>query len=118
MIIYHITSNSDWARAKKIGEYRAPSLDTEGFIHASTLEQVVETANLYYQGVQDLVLLKIDTDQSKPEVRFDPVYRHGQEDTFPHIYGPLNLNAVVEVIDFPTGLDGKFTLPDALTRRF
>jgi hypothetical protein len=33
---------------------------------------------------------------------------------FPHIYGPLNLDAVTEVMDFPCGPDGRFVLPAAL----
>lgn len=117
MVVYHITKNETWEQAKAAGEYTSPSLQTEGFIHASTLEQVVDTANRYYHGQNGLVLLAIAVNQSQPEVRFDPVYAHGKEETFPHIYGPLNLNAVVDVIDFPPNEDGSFSLPAALTRR-
>ena len=118
MIIYHITRREDWDQAKAAGEYTVPSLENEGFIHASTLEQVVDTANRYYRGQTELVLLAIDTNQSKAEVRFDPVYLHGEEQKFPHIYGPLNINAVVDVLEFSPQPGGDFSLPDALTRRF
>lgn len=117
MIIYHITRREDWEQARAAGEYTAPSLESEGFIHASTLEQVVDTGNRYYRGQQGLQVLAIDTEQVKAEVRFETVYRHGEEQQYPHIYGPLNLNAVVDVIDFPPQPGGEFSLPDALTRR-
>lgn len=118
VIVYHITQHEVWEQAKAAGEYTAPSLESEGFIHASTLEQVVDTANRFYRGQQKLVLLAIETEKTKAEVRFDPVYTHGAEQKFPHIYGPLNLEAVVDVLEFPPQPGGEFSLPDALTRRF
>lgn len=118
MFIYHITPRLEWEKARGLGQYTAPSLAQEGFIHASTREQVVDTANRFYHGQSDLVLLAIDPQRAKPEVRFDPVTTHGAEQKFPHIYGPLNLDAVVEVIDFPPGEKGDFSLPGSLTDRF
>lgn len=111
MRIYHITARADWEKAQAAGQYTAESLGSEGFIHASTLEQVVHTAHRYYQGRHGLVLLVIDPERAKPEVRFDPVQLEGQETRFPHIYGPLNLDAVVDVLPFEPGADGEFTLP-------
>ncbi len=108
MIIYHITSRNDWEKAKQAGQYTAPSLAQEGFIHASTGEQVAGTANLLFRGQLGLVLLVIDTAQVLAEVRFDVVHTHGAEQRFPHIYGPLNLDAVQNVIDFRPNPDGKF----------
>jgi uncharacterized protein (DUF952 family) len=118
MIVFHITNHVNWEQAKKQGQYTAPSLQTEGFIHASTLEQLVGTANRFYQGQPGLLLLKIDTNQVKSEVRFDDVNLDGEQTQFPHIYGPLNLEAVVEVLEFPPNADGSFELPAELTRRY
>ncbi len=112
-IIYHITSQSEWERARAAGAYTAPSLAQEGFIHASTREQVIRTANLYFQGAAGLVLLCIDAARLTAELRYDPVPGTGQQ--FPHIYGPLNLDAVIAVIAFPAHpLTGQFELPDSL----
>jgi uncharacterized protein (DUF952 family) len=108
VIIYHITTDSEWHKALQDGQYSAPSLHQEGFIHASTGEQVAGTANLFFQGQGGLVLLVIDTDRLIAEVRFDAVSAHGTEQFFPHIYGTLNLDAVMEVLEFQPNADGKF----------
>ncbi len=108
MIVYHITTRSDWQNALLAGQYTAPSLPTEGFIHASTAEQVAGTANLFFQGQVGLVILEIDTQRLNCEVRFDAVQTHGPVQYFPHIYGPININAVTQVFDFTAGQDGKF----------
>jgi uncharacterized protein (DUF952 family) len=96
-IIYHITSKQAWQGAQAAGEYRADSLEKEGFIHASRFAQVRATANRYYRGLTDLILLEVDEAKVKPEVRYE-VAANGED--FPHIYGPLNLDAVVRVLPF------------------
>ena len=116
MIIYHITARQAWEAALQAGLYTAPSLAQEGFIHASTLTQVVDTANRFYAGQTGLVLLAVDTQALQPPLRFDPVTTHGAEQAFPHIYGPLNLDAVAGVVNFEPGADGTFTLPEDLPR--
>ncbi len=66
--IYHIVKRSDWEQAKLAGAYRAASLDSEGFIHASYADQIVGSANKHYRGVQGLILLVIGLFQSLQEV--------------------------------------------------
>jgi len=70
-IIYHITSKTDWAAARAANSYAADSLASEGFIHCSTAEQVIATANRIFRGRRDLVLLSIDSDRVKPEIRYE-----------------------------------------------
>ena len=97
-VIYHIAEAADWAQAQRDGQYttstRGRTLAAEGFIHASTAEQVPLVAGAYYRGVPDLVLLVIDTERVRPELRYEQV--PGQPDPYPHIYGPHNLDAVLE----------------------
>ena len=111
--IYHIATASDWAQAQAAGEYttstRGRTLAEEGFIHCSTAGQVAEVANMVYQGVPDLLLLAIDTGRVRPEIRVEQVA--GSAEPFPHIYGPLNLDAVVEARRFVPGPDGRFAFP-------
>jgi uncharacterized protein (DUF952 family) len=111
--IYHIATASDWAQAQAAGEYttstRGRTLAEEGFIHCSTADQVAEVANMVYQGVPDLLLLAIDTGRVRPEIRIEQVA--GSAEPFPHIYGPLNLDAVVEARRFVPGPDGRFAFP-------
>ena len=111
--IYHIATASDWAQAQAAGEYttstRGRTLAEEGFIHCSTADQVAEVANMVYQGVPDLLLLAIDTGRVRPEIRLEQVA--GSAEPFPHIYGPLNLDAVVEARRFEPGPGGRFAFP-------
>ncbi len=94
-IIYHITTQDAWKEAVGKGVYAAPSLTDEGFIHCSQEGQIEGVLQRYYAGKHDLVKLVIDTD--KLNVRFVFEWSPSTEDTFPHIYGPINLNAVIEV---------------------
>jgi uncharacterized protein (DUF952 family) len=109
MPIYHITQLAEWEKTITLGQYSTPSLLTEGFIHASTLEQVISTANMLFHGQSGLVLLVIDTKRLKPELRYE--LAPGTDQKFPHIYGALNLDAVEQVVAFPPGAQGAFNLP-------
>jgi len=117
LYIYHITTRAAWDAALPAGLYNAASLASEGFIHASTLAQVVDIANRFYAGQAGLVLLVIDAGAVRPDVRFDPVTLSGQEQRFPHIYGPLNPDAVVDVVEFAPNQEGSFSLPPSLSAR-
>jgi len=115
--ILHIATKSAWKRALRLGAYEPPSLETEGFIHCSTPAQTVQTANSFFRGQSDLVLLRIDTSRVTAELKLEPAAHaaHRQQtELFPHLYGPLNLEAVSEVIAFPCEPDGTFRLPKRL----
>ncbi len=102
--INHLCHRQDLDAALEAGEYRLASLDTEGFIHASRPEQIVATANRYYPGDPDLLLLWIDPDRLEPELRWEAA--HGE--LFPHIYGALNLEAILAATAYPPDPDGIF----------
>jgi uncharacterized protein (DUF952 family) len=114
-MIYHITSRTSWLDAKKNGAYTADSLATQGFIHCSKADQIVCVANTWYSGQRGLVLLEIDETRLKPEVRWEPGTDKADE-LFPHIYGPLNVDAVTHVHDFDPDPSGHFFLPPSLNR--
>lgn len=101
-LIYHLTSAADWEEARRLGEYRLSTLgmtlDQVGFIHCSQAGQVARVAERYYRGQTGLVLLTIDEDLVRPEVRYEAVPDSGER--FPHVYGPLNTDAVVAVEPF------------------
>lgn len=105
--LLHICPESDWHGAKARGEYRADSLATEGFIHCSTPEQVIGTAGLFFRGRTGLVLLVIDPERVAAEIK----YEDAGGVFFPHVYGPLELDAVTKVVPFPPDADGTFSLP-------
>jgi uncharacterized protein (DUF952 family) len=110
-VIYHIAAAADWEQARKDGRYsmstRGVTLAEQGFIHASTAAQVALVANKYYKGEPDLLLLVIDTDRVGPEIRWEDV--PGSDAPYPHIYGPLNADAVIGTWPFEPGPDGEFS---------
>ena len=69
-MILHITTHKEWELAQMIGEYSAPSLNSEGFIHCSTLKQTVDTANIFFQGQNGLALLCIDENKLNSECKY------------------------------------------------
>lgn len=120
-MIYHIASRSDWAWAQATGLYSPPSLETEGFIHCSRLDQVLNVANSFYRGQSDLLLLCIEERELTSELRWEaPAHPKGNifsatknAELFPHLYGPLNLKAVTAALAFEETVQG-FELPRAL----
>ncbi len=114
--IYHIAYAQDWARAQELGEYRVSTRDTtldqQGFIHASAATQVTPVANRVYGPGDDLVVLHVDTERLASEVRHEAA--PGSDETFPHIYGPINTDAVVHVEPLRPDPDGRFAFPAAV----
>ena len=94
-IILHITNPELWNQANAAGEYRADSLASEGFIHCSTPDQLAGVVGRYYKRQTGLVVLHIDPGKVQPPIRWENP--PGSNEQFPHIYGELNLNAVIEV---------------------
>jgi uncharacterized protein (DUF952 family) len=109
--ILHITQRSQWETAKNLGTYRGDTLDTEGFIHCSTAQQMIGSANRFFPGQKDLVILVIAVDRVQPTVRYEGAAPHH---LFPHIYGELNIDAVVQSIDWDCAADGLFQWPTEL----
>lgn len=105
--IVHMCPRHAWEAAQMDGEYRADSLASEGFIHCSRPEQIAAAGNRYYAGARDRLLLWIDPQRVQSEIRWEP--SHGE--LFPHIYGPLNLDAVLAVRPYPPDEHGVFHTP-------
>lgn len=106
-VVLHITTAAAWAAAQRGGVYRTPTLDDEGSIHLSTPAQVTAVADLY-RGRTDLVLLCVRPDRLTAELRYEAL---ATDAPYPHLYGPLNLGAVVQVVPFLPLPGGTFRLP-------
>jgi uncharacterized protein (DUF952 family) len=109
-LIYHIARREEWQTALTSGIYTTESLSKEGFIHFSRRDQVALVANRFYAGQKDLILLSVDPNKLGGMLKYEAV----DEEIFPHLYGALNIDAVVEVFDFQPYKDGTFTLPDKI----
>jgi hypothetical protein len=94
--IYHVTSQKEWEQAKINGAYKPAGYDTEGFIHCSIERQLSGVLDRFYKGQTGLVKLKIEKAKVSRPVLFELAV--DMDELFPHIYGTLNLDSVVEVI--------------------
>ena len=106
-MIYHICKKSEWVLAKTAGSYEPESLLGEGFIHCSTDKQFEQVANFYFKDVPDLVALEIDEERLKAPLKWEAV----GENQFPHIYGPLEVHAVVREAELVLGASGTLEFP-------
>jgi uncharacterized protein (DUF952 family) len=101
MIIYHIATAEEWKQALFNGFYETASLKTEGFIHCSTEKQVRGVLDRYFKDRTGLIKLVIDTDKLTDDLKFELAPSVNEE--FPHVYGPINLEAVIGVLDVDQG---------------
>ena len=100
--LIHICQKKDWEQAREKGEYIAPSLNSEGFIHFSRPHQVLAIANQLYANLPELILLWINAQKLNAPLRWERV----DDQLFPHLYGPLNIDAVIKVRDLVPDKDG------------
>jgi uncharacterized protein (DUF952 family) len=107
--LFHIAEQPFWGAAQTSGEYRVPSLDAEGFIHLSTRAQFVATANRYYVGRHDLILLEVDAlSLSGQDLRYET---STNDEQFPHLYDTLSVASVIRTHIFLPSADGTFACP-------
>ncbi len=109
-LIYHLTHKDVWESARPTGEYAAPSLAEEGFIHCSKdIPQLLKVAARLYPGETDLLVLDVDLDKLAAPLKNEPS-RSGE--IYPHIYGMLNAEAVVRQRVLKVDADGGHWLED------
>jgi uncharacterized protein (DUF952 family) len=105
-VIFHLAAHEDWERASSAGRYTTASLHDDGFIGCSTATQHAAVANARFAGRTDLVLLLIDPDRLASPIRIEPPDTAGA--AFPHVDGPVDLDAVFEATLYQPGPDGRF----------
>lgn len=112
-MIFHMLPASDWQSQNRGDPYVCESLSTEGFIHCTQeMERLIWVANHFYQRESgDFVILWIDEALVTAEIKWEEADDH----VFPHIYGPLNCDAVTRFIDFPRESNGTFIAPTEWT---
>lgn len=119
-MIYHLTFRKFWRRSLATGPYVADSLEKEGFIHCSTASQLVPVAMEFFPGRRKLTILVVDETLLTSPLKWEkpaggsppPGVAAGEK--FPHIYGPINFEAVTKVLDMERDADDVFQLPDNL----
>ncbi len=96
--LHHLVTASEWSDVRD--EYRPASLETEGFIHFSTEEQIPATSLRYYADVADLLVVTVDAAALDADVVWEDLHGTG---VFPHLYGPLPTAAVVGAQSYVPG---------------
>lgn len=108
-VLLHLCSTDDWLAAQGDGELRPESLTSVGFIHLSTPQQVHLPANRLYRGREDFVLLHIDPTHLDSPVLWElGIATDPESMMFPHLYGPLPVDAVINVTSYLPDADGRF----------
>lgn len=110
-MLYHIVARDEFDAGRAGVSYAPSAFAREGFVHCSYARQLVATANRIFAGRRDLVVLEIDP--ARLGCRVIDENLEGGSELYPHIYGPIPIEAVERVLDFPCGPAG-FDLPDGL----
>lgn len=108
-MIYHFTTQAEWDAAQADGIYLPKGFQTDGFIHCSDHYQLRRIANFLFKDTEDLICLKIDADKLESPVVYENL--EGGEMLFPHLYGPLPVNAVADCFEMLTDEEGNRVLP-------
>jgi uncharacterized protein (DUF952 family) len=110
--VYKIVPKSLWQNAKENGVFAGASIDLEdGFIHFSTREQLRETADKHFHGQSDLMLIAVDAAALGSQLIYE-VSRGGA--LFPHLYAPLEFNAVLSEQELPLDDTGRHIFPESV----
>lgn len=91
--IYLIVSQAEYMQAIEKGQLVKESLGSEGFIHASDLPNLTRVANKFYLSCELPMVLEVAVEEIEAEVKWEAA----ANSLYPHIYGPLNMSAVVNV---------------------
>lgn len=95
-VIYHLTTVDEWERALDRGVYMPDAFEKEGFIHCSNENQLEGVIQRHFPNHTNLVKLVIDPSRVLQPIKYE--LNASKQDEYPHIYGPLNLEAVTQII--------------------
>lgn len=118
-MIYHLTFRKNWRHALATGPYTDRSLEKDGFIHCSTGEQLIPVAMEFFPGRRKLTILVIDETRLTSPVKWEksadgPPAGLPPNAKFPHVYGPINHEAVIKTLDMERDAEDVFVLPENL----
>lgn len=114
--LLHLLGRAEWDAAVAAGDpYRPASSDEVGFVHLSAPEQVLIPANRLMRDRDDVVVLVLDPERLRGEVRWEEGVPPEPGQLFPHLYAAIELEAVVAVVDLPRGPTGDYVLPELPT---
>ena len=98
MIILHIADSGTWEKNLDNSQYFGDTLKRQGFIHCCLPDQVDDVLKNWFPKRKDLTFLEIETDELTSRLEFENL--EGGEEKFPHIYGPINREAIISWYPF------------------
>lgn len=107
-IVFHVTTEEYLKNHIMENRYHPESLDTKGVIHCSTGTQIEKTANRLFPDEDEVLLLVIDISTLSADVKYEADDETGEK--FPHIFGPLNMDAVMDKLNIFTEDSGNFKI--------
>lgn len=111
-MLFKVLAQSAWEAAEGLGRFEGVGIDvSDGFIHLSAADQVVQTVRVHFAGQSGLVLVAVDPSVLGQTLRWE-ASRGG--DLFPHVYGVIPMDAVIETWPLPIGQDGGHVFPESL----
>ncbi len=126
LAIYHLTPADYYHRQPKNQAYKPESFAQDGFIHCTSgAEMLVEVANAYFVDLPGhLLALEIDPTRLTAPLKFEPPIPPPQPPLaggeiltpdpgvlFPHIYGPLNRQAIIRCLALQRDKAGQWRIP-------
>lgn len=113
-VIFHLVPGEYYRDSDSSGPYRPATFDEEGFIHCTQgVDNVAAVGNRHYKDDRRMyIVLVIDPAKVQPEIRYDDAAR-----IYPHIYGPLNRDAITEILPVLRESDGSFLPPNLKLRK-
>ena len=108
-VIVHVTPGNYWENAKAKHYFLPESLKRNGYISCATEQQLADSAQFLYKDKLNQKILYIKQEKVTAQIVYEDIHETGQE--FPHIYGALNVDAVIKVVDFKLSPSGQFDLP-------
>jgi uncharacterized protein (DUF952 family) len=109
--VFHLAEPAAWDAAQAIGRVVPASLEREGFVHCSTLDQLVGTIERHFSDASELLLLQLAVDRLGPDLRWEES-RPGE--VYPHLYRPIDVDEIDDVVRWQRAADGSVALPPGL----
>jgi uncharacterized protein (DUF952 family) len=95
MVIAHLVRATYYEQFENRNYYESETLHEEGFMHCCGIDQINEIKERYFRGMERVIVLLIDASRVRVEIKYEPGFGNV---LFPHIYGPLHKDAVLEVL--------------------
>lgn len=97
-MIAHCMKKSNWNKIKDESYWGHQNIENEGFIHCSPIQYLWRVLPNFEKEKEELVIICIDEEKLEAEVKYEDDGNYGR--SYPHVYGAINKDAVIRVLDY------------------